>query len=77
MLNGRLQLHRISLLNVHWGSTMKSAVKDKVHGDGFLLEIADSVTFNKSKAYAAALKRLQGMGFTEGEAKEILGESNV
>lgn len=56
---------------------MKSSVQDKVRGNGFLQEIADSVNFNKSKVYELALERLRAMGFTEGEAKEILGESYV
>lgn len=56
---------------------MKASVVDKVKGDGFHEEIVSSVNFNKSKAYSLAVQRLRTMGFTEGEAKEILGESYV
>lgn len=56
---------------------MKPAVTDKNFRDGFHLDIIKGVTFDKSKAFAGALKRLQHMGFTESDAKNLLGKSNV
>lgn len=56
---------------------MKPSVTDTSNGDGFLLGVVSPVNFVKSKAFPLAVKRLQTLGFTEEEAKELLGGSDV